>query len=72
MNNVQTLEEALDIIADTIGSDQFTDYVRTGLAAGHELNYRLIIKESNQGIVVCLQAEKKVPARNIKTLIRLQ
>lgn len=69
---VETLEEALNIIADTIGSDAFSDYVRKGIEAGHELNYRLIVKEAGQGIVVSLTAEKKVPARNIKTLIRLQ
>lgn len=67
-----TLEAALDAVAGIIGSDSFSDYVRKGLEAGLELNYRLVIKDAGQGIVVSLAAEKKVPARNIKTLIRLQ
>lgn len=69
---IETLEEALEVVADTIGSNPFSDYVRAGLESGQELNYRLIIKEAGQGIVVSLTAEKKLPARNIKTLIRLK
>lgn len=71
MNQIETLEEALDAIADCIGSDTFTDYVRKGLEAGYELNYRIAVKDAGQGIVASLTAEKKVPARNIKTFIRL-
>jgi hypothetical protein len=69
---IETLEEALDEVADVISADSFSDFVRKGLESGLELNYRLIIKQEGQGIVVSLLAEKKMPARNIKTLIRLQ
>jgi hypothetical protein len=68
----QTVEDALEIIADIIDSEQFADYIRKGIEAGNELHYKLTIKESNQGIVVALGAEKKFPIRNLKTLIRLQ
>ena len=69
---INTVEDALDVIADTISSDAFCDYVRKGLEAGLELNYKLTVKASGQGIVVSLGAERKFPVRNLKTLIRLQ
>ena len=69
---VRTVEEALAAVADVIGSPAFADYVRKGLETGNELRYQLTIKDSNLGFVVALGAEKKLPIRNIKTLIRLQ
>ena len=69
---VRTVEEALATVADVIGSPSFSDYVRKGLEAGTELRYLLTIKDSNQGFVVALGAEKKLPIRSIKTLIRLE
>lgn len=70
-NDVETLEEALGVVADIIDSEQFSDYVRKGLEAGNELHYKLTVKEVGQGIVVSLGAEKKFPVRNLKTMIRL-
>jgi hypothetical protein len=72
MSHAETVEDALEIIADLIDSEQFADYIRKGLEAGIELHYRLTVKEVGQGIVVSLGAEKKVPVRNLKTLIRLR
>lgn len=72
MSEATTVEEALEIVADIIDSEQFADYIRKGLEAGIELHYKLTVKESGQGIVVSLGAERKFPVRNLKTLIRLQ
>ena len=69
---IRTVEEGLAAVAGVIGSPAFSDYVRKGLEAGNELRYQLTIKDSNQGFVVALGAEKKLPIRSIKTLIRLQ
>jgi hypothetical protein len=68
----ETVEDALGVIADIIDSEQFTSYIRQGLDAGHELNYRLKIIQGTQGIVVAFVSEKKLPARPLKTFVRLQ
>lgn len=72
MNDAETVEEALEIVANIIDSEQFADYIRKGLEAGVELNYKITVKQAGQGIVVSLGAEKKFPIRNLKTLIRLR
>jgi hypothetical protein len=68
----ETIEDALGVVANIIDSESFCDYVRKGLEAGSELHYKLTIRELGQGIVVSLGAEKKVPIRNLKTMIRLR
>ena len=72
MNDAETVEEALEVIANVIDSEQFADYIRKGLEAGVELNYKITVKQAGQGIVVSLGSEKKFPIRNLKTLIRLR
>lgn len=72
MSEAETVEDALEIIADIIDSEQFADYIRKGLEAGIELHYKITVKEVGAGIVVSLGAEKKLPVRNLKTLIRLR
>ena len=71
MSQIHTVEEALEAVADSIDCESFVDYVRKGLEAGHDLNYKLTIKDSTQGIVVSFVAERKFPTRTLKTFIRL-
>ena len=72
MSDVETVEQALEAVADIIDSEQFCDYVRKGLESGHELNYKLTIKLKPQGVVVAFVAEKNLPTRPLKTFLRLQ
>ena len=72
MSDVETVEQALEAVADIIDSEQFCDYVRKGLESGHELNYKLTIKSGPQGAVIAFVSEKNLPTRPLKTFIRLQ
>ena len=72
MNQIETLEDALEAVADSIDSSSFVGYVRKGLEADTDLHYKLAIKNTTQGIVVSFVAEKKFPVRPLKTFIRLR
>jgi hypothetical protein len=72
INKIESIEEALQVMADKIASDQFAEIARSILEDGEKVVYELVIKKGNQpGYVISLGYKKATPLKNIMTFLRV-
>jgi hypothetical protein len=71
-DDINSVEEALQLMGQRIASSEFARYVRQMIEAGTNAKYELTVKKSNQpGFVVALNCTMESPKKQLGVFIRL-
>ena len=71
-DHLDSIEEALFAISQSIGSPEFAKYVRQMIETGSKIKYSITVKKSNQqGFVVALNSTTEAPTQPLLTFLRL-